>query len=125
LGTTGWGPGNIDPGNIVWLETAFSFLWILILALSIRAARPHRRGVYLLAGLLGTQVLYLVGVLTALALKKLLPHLFISSLTFHLTLTSKLPVAAMAIGLTLYPPIVFLIARWIRQQSGRPGLFAN
>jgi hypothetical protein len=126
LGTTGWGPGNVYPGNIVWLETTFSILWIAILALSIRMARPHRRGIYLLAGLLGTQALYVAGLLTALGLSKLLPHLFVSALTTELTLSAKLPIAALAFGLTLYPPVVFLVARWLRQQqSGQPGLFAN
>ena len=126
LGTTGWGPGNFYPGNIVWLETAFSILWIAILALSIKTARPHRRGVYLLAGLLGTQILYVAGLLTALALSKLLPHLFVSALTLPLTLSSKLPMAAVVFGLTLYPLVVSLIARWWRrQQSGRPGLFVG
>jgi hypothetical protein len=54
------------------------------------------------------------------------PDLFVSALTVKLTLTGKLPIAALAIGLTLYPPIVRLVARWLRQeQSGLPGLFAN
>ena len=126
LGTTGWGPGNLYPGNIVWLETAFSILWITILALSIKMTRPHRRGIYLLAGLLGTQALYLVALLTFLALAKLLPGLFVSALTLHLTLTSKLPVALLAFGLTLYPPTIFLVARWLRQQQPSwPGFFAR
>jgi hypothetical protein len=126
LATTGWGPGSVYPGNIVWLESTFSVLWITVLALSIKTARPHRRGIYLLAGLLGTQVLYMAALLTALGLAKVLPHLFVSALTVKLTLTDKLPIAALAFGLTLYPPIVCLIARWLRQQrSGLPGLFAN
>jgi hypothetical protein len=126
LSTTGWGPGNVYPGNIVWLETAFSAVWIVVLALSIKAARPHRRGVYLLAGLLGTQVLYLAAMMSALGLAKLLPHLFVSALTVKIALTSKLPVAAIAFGLTFYPPVVCLISRRFRQrQSGFPGLFAN
>jgi hypothetical protein len=126
LATTGWGPGNIYPGNIVWLETAFSILWIVVLALSIKTARPHRRGIYLLAGLLGTQALTVLTLLTALGLAKMLPNLFVSSLTIKLTLTAKLPVAALALGLALYPPVVFLLARWLRQQrSGLPGLFAQ
>jgi hypothetical protein len=126
LATTGWGPGSMYPGNIVWLETAFSVLWIAVLALSIKTARPHRRGIYLLAGLLGTQILYITALLTALGLAKLFPDLFISALTVKLTLTDKLPIAALAFGLTLYPPIVRLVTRWLRQeQSGLPGLFAN
>jgi hypothetical protein len=41
-------------------------------------------------------------------------------------LTDKLPVAALAFGLTLYPPIIALVARWLRRQhSGLPGLFAK
>jgi hypothetical protein len=68
----------------------------------------------------------MAALLTALALAKLLPHLFVSALTVKLTLTAKLPIAVMAFGLTIYPPLVFLIARWLRQQqSGWPGLFAN
>ena len=126
LGTTGWGPGNMYPGNIVWLETAFSLVWIAVLALSIKAARPHRRGVYLLAGLLGTQVLYVAALLTALGLAKLLPDLFVSALTARLALSAKLPMAALVFGLTLYPPAISFIAHWLRQQrSGRPGLFAR
>jgi hypothetical protein len=126
LATTGWGPGNVYPSNIIWLETAFSMLWIAVLALSIKAARPHRRGIYLLAGLIGTQILYVVALVTALVLAKLLPDLFVSALTVKITLSSKLPVAAVVLGLTLYPPTVSLIARWLRQQrSGLPGLFAN
>ncbi len=126
LATTGWGPGSVYPGNIVWLETAFSVLWIAVLALSIKTARPHRRSIYLLAGLLGTQILYMTALLTALGLAKLFPDLFVSALTVKLTLTDKLPIAALAFGLTLYPPIVRLVARWLRQkQSGLPGLFAN
>jgi hypothetical protein len=126
LGTTGWGPGNVYPGNIVWLETAFSLVWIAVLALSIKAARPHRRGVYLLAGLVSTQVLYIAALLAALGLAKVLPGLFVSALTTRLTLTTKLPIAAIVFGLTLYPPTISLIAHWLRRQrSGRPGLFAQ
>jgi hypothetical protein len=111
---------------LVWLETAFSIVWIVVLALSIKTARPHRRGVYLLAGLLGTQVLYVMALLTALGLAKLYPNLFVSALSVRMALTDKLPIAALAFGLTLYPPIVSLVARWLRQQqSGLPGLFAN
>jgi len=126
LATTGWGPGNVYPGNIVWLETAFSVLWIAVLALSIKTARPHRRSVYLLAGLLGTQILYGAALLSVLGLAKTLPGLFVSAVTVKLTLTHKLPIAALAVGLTLYPPIVCLVARWLRrQQPGLPGRFAN
>lgn len=126
LATTGWGPGSVYPGNIIWLETAFSVLWIGVLALSIKTARPHRRGIYLLAGLLGTQALYVAALLTALGFAKVLPHLFVSALTVKLTLTDKLPVAALAFGLTLYPPVICLIIRWLRRpRSGLPGLFAN
>jgi hypothetical protein len=111
---------------LVWLETAFSIVWIVVLALSIKTARPHRRGVYLLAGLLGTQVLYVMALLTALGLAKLYPNLFVSAISVRMALTDKLPIAALAFGLTLYPPIVSLVARWLRQQqSGLPGLFAN
>ncbi|GAB4534572.1 MAG: hypothetical protein Kow0063_17770 [Anaerolineae bacterium] len=126
LSTTGWGPGNVYPGNIVWLETAFSALWIGVLALSIKTARPHRRGIYLLAGLLGTQVLYGVALLAALGLSKLLPDLFVSALTVKYALIHKLPIALLAFGLTLYPPLVALVMRWLRQQQpGLPGRYAS
>jgi len=126
LGTTGWGPGSVYPGNIIWLETGFSFLWIAVLALSIKMARPHRRGIYLLAGLLTTQALYMAGLLTALAMAKLWPHLFVSALTVRLALTFKLPIAIIVFALTLYPPLVSLVAHHLRrQQPGRPGLFTN
>jgi hypothetical protein len=127
LRTTGWGPGSVYPGNIIWLETAFSLLWIVVLALSIKLARPHRRGLYLLAGLLSTQGLYLSAIFIALALAKLLPGLFVTSLTFYFTLTTKLPVAALVFGLTLYPLTISWISRWLRQprKPDQPGLFAN
>jgi hypothetical protein len=126
LGTTGWGPGNVYPGNIVWLETAFSAVWIAVLALSIKTARPHRRGVYLLAGLLGTQALYVAALLAAVGLAELWPHLFVSALTLKLALTAKMPIAALAFGTSLYPPAVFLVSRWLRRQRFRwPGLFAR
>jgi hypothetical protein len=68
----------------------------------------------------------MTALLTALGLAKLFPDLFVSALTVKFTLTDKLPIAALAFGLTLYPPIVRLVARWLRQkQSGLPGLFAN
>lgn len=127
LRTTGWGPGSFYPGNDIWLETAFSILWIAILALTIRTARPHRRGLYLVAGLLTTQVLYLIALFISLILAKLYPDLFVSSLTLTTTLTAKLPTAALVFGLTLYPLIVSWIAGWLRQPQhpGQPGLFAN
>jgi hypothetical protein len=127
LRTTGWGPGSVYPGNSVWLETAFSLLWIVVLALSIKLARPHRRGIYLLAGLLSTQGLYIVALLTALTLAKLLPGLFVTSLTFYLTMTTKLPVAALVFGLTLYPVTIAWFSRWLRQprKPDQPGLFAS
>lgn len=126
LATTGWGPGSVYPGNIIWLETCFSIMWMGLLTLSIKAARPHRRGIYLLAGLLGTQAVYVGALLVALALARWLPHLFVSPLTVRLALTAKLPIALLAFGLAVYPLVVFVFARWLRQQrSGRPGLFAN
>jgi len=127
LYTTGWGPGSIYPGNIVWLETGFSLLWIIILALSIKVARPQRQGIYLLAGLLATQALYLLALFTSLILGKLLPDLFVSSLTFRLALTYKLPLAILIFALTLYPLLVSLAVRWMRQlrRQGQPGLFIN
>lgn len=115
LVTTGWGPGNFYPGNMVWLETAFSMLWIIILAASLRAARPSRRGVYLLAGLTGTQLIYVAAVVMAVVMAKLFPAYFITTLTTHQVLFFKLPIALLTVGLTLYPLFVWLIARWIRQ----------
>lgn len=127
LHTTGWGPGSIYPGNSIWLETGFSLLWIVVLALSIKTARPQRQGVYLLAGLLATQALYLVALVISLGLGKLLPEFFVSSMTFRLTLTSKLPLALLIFGLTIYPLFVSLLARWFRQAHWprQPGLFSN
>ena len=127
LGTTGWGPGRIYPGNIIWLETAFSLLWVGILALSIKMARPHQRGGYLLAGLILTQVLYLSAIFTSVILTNLWPDMFVSGLTVTLTVTRKLPLAALIFGLTIYPFLVFFITKWFRrtQRPGQPGLFAN
>ncbi len=127
LRTTGWGPGSIYPGNIIWLETAFSMLWIIILALSIKTARPYRQGIYLLIGLLTTQTLYLMALFISLVLAKLLPNLFISSLTLNFMLTAKLPLAALVFALTLYPLFVSRLMHWFRrsQRPGQPGLFTN
>lgn len=122
LVTTGWGPGTIYPGNAVWLETAFSILWILILAASLRAARPGRRGIYLLAGLLGTQLIYVGAVVVMIILAKALPAYFITSLTTRAVLFFKLPIALATIGLTLYPLFIWLVAHWLRHRAARPGL---
>jgi hypothetical protein len=123
LVTTGWGPGNFYPGNIIWLETAFSILWIIILAASLRAARPSRRGVYLLAGLIGTQLIYVGAVVSMVILAKMLPAYFITNLTMHGLLLQKLPLGLITIGLTLYPLFVWLTARWIRHSgTPQPGL---
>jgi hypothetical protein len=118
LVTTGWGPGNIYPGNMVWLETAFSVFWVIILAASLRAARPARRGVYLLAGLIGTQLIYVGAVILMIILAKLLPAYFITTLTTREILFFKLPIGVLTIGLTLYPLFVWLVARWL--QRGNP-----
>jgi hypothetical protein len=122
LVTTGWGPGNIYPGNIVWLETAFSILWIMILAASLRAARPSRRGIYLLAGLIGTQVIYVGTIVLMMVLAKFLPAYFITTLTTREVLFFKLPIGLLTIGLTLYPFFVWLIARWFRHSNPRSRL---
>jgi hypothetical protein len=122
LVTTGWGPGNLYPGNIIWLETAFSMLWIVILAASLRAARPSRRGVYLLAGLIGTQLIYISAVVFMVLVAKLFPAYFITFLTTRTILFVKLPKAMLTIGLTLYPLFVWLLVRWLRQRNARPGL---
>jgi hypothetical protein len=122
LYTTGWGPGNIYPGNIVWLETAFSLVWIVILAASLRAARPSRRGLYLLAGLIGTQVIYLAGLATSMLVAELLPTYFVSALTLRSVVLVKLPIAILSLGLTIYPLFVWLIARIVRQRNIQPGL---
>jgi hypothetical protein len=124
LVTTGWGPGFIYPGNIVWVETAFSILWIAVLAASLRAARPSRRGVYLLAGLIGTQLIYVGGVALMLGLAKMMPAYFITTLTTHRVLFFKLPMGLMTIGMTLYPLFVWLVARWVRHRGTWPGLTA-
>jgi hypothetical protein len=120
--TTGWGPGNIYPGNIVWLETGFSVLWIVILAASLRAARPSRRGVYLLAGLIGTQLIYLGAVVLMVVVAKLFPAYFITFLTARDVLLVKLPIGILTVGLTLYPLFLWLLVRWIRRSKARPGL---
>lgn len=120
--TTGWGPGNLYPGNLIWLETAFSILWIVVLAASLRAARPGRRGIYLLAGLSGTQLLYVGAVVVMLLLGKLLPDYFITTLTTRHVLFYKLPLGLLTIGLTLYPLLIWLLARWIRRGGTQRGL---
>ena len=117
LVTTGWGPGNLYPSNMIWLETAFSILWIVILAASLRAARPTRRGVYLVAGLIGTQTIYIGAVVLMLLVGKLMPGYFITALTTHEIMFVKLPVGLLTVGLTLYPLFVWLIARWLRQSG--------
>jgi hypothetical protein len=122
LVTTGWGPGFIYPGNSIWLETAFSILWIAVLAASLRAARPSRRGVYLLAGLIGTQLIYVGGVGLMIILAKILPAYFITTLTTHRVLFFKLPIGLLTIGLTLYPLFVWLAARWLRRSDTGPRL---
>ena len=122
LVTTGWGPGNIYPGNMVWMETAFSILWIIILAASFRAARPSRRGIYLLAGLIGTQLIYVGAVIFMIIIAKMFPEYFITTLTTRTILFVKLPIGLATIGLTLYPLFVWLFARWIRQKNAQPGL---
>ncbi len=122
LVTTGWGPGNVYPGNIIWLETAFSLLWIAVLAASLRAARPSRRGVYLLAGLIGTQLIYVTAVLLMVVIAKALPAYFITTLTTGTVLFYKLPIGLLTIGLTLYPLFVWFLIRWIRHSRAHPGL---
>ncbi len=122
--TTGWGPGSIYPGNSIWLETAFSILWIAVLAASLRAARPSRRGVYLLAGLIGTQLIYVGGVGLMIVLAKVLPVYFVTTLTTHRVLFFKLPIGLLTIGLTLYPLFVWLAAHWLRRSDTGPRLTA-
>lgn len=122
LVTTGWGPGNIYPGNIIWLETAFSILWIAVLAASLRAARPSRRGIYLLAGLIGTQLIYVSAVTLMVVVAKSWPAYFITTLTMRSILFHKLPLGLATIGLTLYPLLVWLAVRWLRRSKTRPGL---
>lgn len=117
LATTGWGPGSLYPSNLIWLETAFSILWIVILAASLRAARPTRRGVYLVAGLLGTQTIYISSVVLTLLVSRLMPGYFITTLTPHQIMFVKLPIGLLTMGLTLYPLLVWLVARWLRQSG--------
>jgi len=120
--TTGWGPGNFYPGNIIWLETAFSVFWIAVLAASLRAARPSRRGIYLLAGLIGTQLIYVSAVVSMIVVAKILPAYFITTLTTRTVVLYKLPIGMLTIGLTLYPLFVWLLVRWIRSSKAHPGL---
>jgi hypothetical protein len=120
--TTGWGPGSIYPGNIVWLETAFSILWIAVLAASLRAARPSRRGVYLLAGLIGTQLIYLGAVASMMVVAKVFPAYFVTTLTARSVLFVKLPVGLLTMGITLYPFFVWFVARRIRRSGTQSGL---
>lgn len=122
--TTGWGPGTIYPGNLIWLETAFSILWIVVLAASLRAARPSRRGIYLLAGLIGTQLIYLGGVVLMVILGKTMPAYFITTLTTQSIVLHKLPMGLLTIGLTLYPLFVWLVARWLQRNQTQSGLMA-
>lgn len=122
LVTTGWGPGRIYPGYVVWGETAFSILWIAVLAASLRAARPSRRGIYLLAGLIGTQLMYLGALAAMVILAKAFPAYFVTTVTARSVLIYKLPLGLLTVGLTLYPLIVWLAARWIRRSKTRTGL---
>lgn len=122
LMTTGWSFGNIYPGNIIWLETAFSLLWIMILAASLRAARPSRREVYLLAGLMGTQLMYVGAVVLMVVLAKIFPDYFITTLTTRTVLFVKLPIGLATLGLTVYPLFVWLVARRLRRHDAKPGL---
>jgi hypothetical protein len=124
LVTTGWGPGNIYPGNMIWLETAFSLLWVIILAASLRAARPSRRGVYLLAGLIGTQLMYVSVAVLTVVLGNSLPAYFVSDLSTTSLVFYKLPMGLLTIALTVYPLFVWLIARYIRQSRTQSGLTA-
>jgi hypothetical protein len=124
LVTTGWGPGNMYPGNMIWLETAFSILWIAVLAASLRTARPSRRGIYLLAGLIGTQMIYIGSVLLMIIVGKTFPAYFITTLTTRSFLLYKLPMGLLTIGLTLYPLFVWLVARWLQRNQTQSGLTA-
>jgi hypothetical protein len=122
LVTTGWGPGNIYPGYLIWVETAFSILWIAVLAASLRAARPSRRDIYLLAGLIGTQLIYVGALILMIILAKTFPAYFVTTITTQNFLMYKLPLGLVTIGLTVYPLLVWLAARWIRRSKTRPGL---
>jgi hypothetical protein len=122
LMATGWNLANIYPGNIIWLETAFSILWITILAASLRAARPSRRGIYLLAGLIGTQLIYVGAVVLMVVLAKTFPHYFVTTLTTRMVIFVKLPIGLATLGLTVYPVFVWLVARRFRRRDAQPGL---
>jgi hypothetical protein len=124
LTTTGWGPGTIYPGYVIWGETLFSLVWIAVLGASLRAARPSRRGVYLLAGLIGTQLIYVGALTLMIVLAKAFPDYFVTTVTTRNFLIDKLPLGFEIIGLTLYPLLVWLAARWIRHSKTRPGLSA-
>jgi hypothetical protein len=122
LVTTGWGPGSLYPGYLIWVETAFSILWIVVLAASLRAARPSRRGVYLLAGLIGTQLIYVGALMLMIILAKAFPAYLVTTITTSNLLLHKLPLGLVTIGLTIYPLLVWLATRWIRRGKTRPGL---
>jgi hypothetical protein len=109
---------------MIWLETAFSLLWVIILAASLRAARPSRRGVYLLAGLIGTQLMYVSVAVLTVVLGNSLPAYFVSDLSTTGLVFYKLPMGLLTIALTVYPLFVWLIARYIRQSRTQSGLTA-
>lgn len=122
LVTTGWGPGSLYPGYLIWVETAFSTLWIAVLAASLRAARPGRRGIYLLAGLIGTQLLYVGALMLMIILAKVFPAYLVTTVTTRNLVLHKLPLGLVTIGLTIYPLLVWLATRWMRRGKTRPGL---
>jgi hypothetical protein len=97
-------------------------LWIAVLAASLRAARPSRRGIYLLAGLIGTQLIYVSAVTLMVVVAKSWPAYFITTLTMRSILFHKLPLGLATIGLTLYPLLVWLTVCWLRRSKTRPGL---
>lgn len=122
LVTTGWGPGSLYPGYLIWVETAFSILWIVVLAASLRAARPSRRGIYLLAGLIGTQLIYVGALMLMIILAKTFPAYLVTNITTRNLVLYKLPLGLVTIGLTIYPLLVWLATRRMRRGKTRPGL---
>jgi hypothetical protein len=76
----------------------------------------------LLAGLIGTQLIYVGAAGLMIILAKGFPAYFITTLTTRALLLHKLPLGLATIGLTLYPLLVWLTVRWFRHSKTRPGL---
>jgi hypothetical protein len=75
-----------------------------------------------LAGLIGTQLIYVGAVVMMVVLAKIFPGYFLTTLTTRTVLFVKLPIALAIIGLTVYPLVVWLVARWFRRRDAKPSL---